>query len=319
MNDFSSPSTDEPIIGNPRVHVEGRENYERNHKASDWFAHNSKPTSDAKPDSRLRSEAARDNALKNRGSMNENMQGYANPPISRSLHPRGVKPEAQEIAAGNQGDGMKNLIENYGNLEVSPRPVPKVKGADAEEYLQRQQGSTKVLLDHYSTAPIPANELPPKHRFGIGAEEIAEKHKGERMGPLMRLEGTKTPREPKQGRLHQESTGSGWDEDPPQHRMRPEGEGIAQRNSADSINEIILQNNNDLPQKKTPKVLKHMTVSENTRKTPPNRVRLDGVRNMEKARNQEEMSAIMHGSPVQQQRPDSAKKHLPHLQRSELW
>lgn len=55
------------------------------------------------------------------------------------------------------------------------------------------------------------------------------------------------------------------------------------------------------------------------RKTPQNRVRLDGVRNMERARNQDEMSAIMHGSPVQQARPDSGRKILPHMQRSELW
>ncbi|XP_059144471.1 uncharacterized protein LOC131931659 [Physella acuta] len=318
MNEFSSPCTDEPLLANPRVHVEGRENYERNHKASDWFAHNDSP-GEVKPEARLRSEAARENAMKNRGSMNENMQGYANPAPVRNIHPRGVKPEAQDIAELNKGDGMRNLIENYGNLEVSPRPAPKVKGSDAEEYQQRQHGSTKLLLDHYSTEPIPASEQPPKPRLGLGAEEIADKHKGERMGPLMRLEGTKTPREPKQGRLHQVSAGSGWDEIPPQHRMRPEGEGIAQKNSADSISEIMLQNNMGVPQKTAPKVMKHMSESPTPRKPPQNRVRLDGVRNMERARNQDEMSAIMHGSPVQQARPDSGRKVLPHMQRSELW
>ncbi|XP_055867727.1 uncharacterized protein LOC106057156 isoform X1 [Biomphalaria glabrata] len=319
MNEFSSPCTDEPLVANPRVHVEGREYYERNHKSSDWFGHDNSVTSDPKPEARLRSDAAKENALKNRGCMNENMQGYANPPLVRNIHPRGVKGDAKDIAEGNKGDGMKNLIENYGNLEVSARPNPKVKGADAEEYLQRQHGSTKVLLDHYSTDPIPASELPPKPRLGIGAEEIAEKHKGEKMGPLMRLEGTKTPREPKQGRLHQQSVGSGWDEIPPQNRMRPEGENIAQKNSADSINDLF-RNNHVEPSKKTPtKVLQHMTESGTPRKTPPSRVRLDGVRNMERARNQDEMSAIMHGSPTQQVRPDSGKKHLPHMQRSELW
>ncbi|KAH9488318.1 hypothetical protein Btru_063772 [Bulinus truncatus] len=318
MNEFSSPCTDEPLVANPRVHVEGREYYERNYKSSDWFGHDNSVTSDPKPEARLRTEAARENAIKNRGSMDENLQGYANPPLVRNIHPRGVKGDAKDIAEGNKGDGMKNLIENYGNLEVSPRPIPKVKGSDAEEYLQRQHGSTKVLLNHFSTDPVPSSELPPKPRLGIGADEIADRHKGERMGPLMRLEGTKTPREPKVGRLHQQSQNGGWDEIPPQHRMRPEGETIAQKNSADSISNIM-QTNHELPQKKTPtKVLQHLSESPSGRKAPQNRVRLDGVRNMEKARNQEEMSAIMHGSPNQLPRPDSAKKHLPHLQRSEL-
>ncbi|RUS89952.1 hypothetical protein EGW08_002304 [Elysia chlorotica] len=325
MNDFSSGCTDEPMAGNRRVHEEGRENYERNNRGNDWFGHDMGPGPSTKqappPEARLRSEAARENALKNRGTMGDSMTGYANPPVERTIHPRGVKPEAAQIAAGNTGGGMKNLIENYGNLGLSDRPAPKVKGSDAEEYLERQHGSTKVLLNHYSTDPIPAGEMPKQPRLGVGAEEIADKHKGEGMGPLMRLEGKKTPREPKISRLHQTSDGGGWDEIPPQSRMRPEGEDIAQKNSADSMGEILAQDNTSVPQRHEVKQPKHLEVSHTPRSMPQARVRLDGIRNMERARNHDEMSAIMHGSPVQgaPPRPSSGRRMMPHMQRSELW
>ncbi|GFR82964.1 hypothetical protein ElyMa_004111800, partial [Elysia marginata] len=340
MNDFSSPCADEPLAGNPRVHREGREYYERNNRGNDWFGHDEGPgqgsaPQQVPPEARLRSEAARENALKNRGSMADSMTGYANPPEKRTIHPRGVKPEAAEIAAGNAGGGMKNLIENYGNLGMSDRPAPKVKGSDAEEYLERQHGSTKVLLNHYSTDPIPATELPKQPRLGVGADEIAEKHKGEKMGPLMRLEGKKTPREPKISRLHQTSNGGGWDELRPQSRMRPEGEDIAHKNSIDSMGDILAQDNTaeamkSLTRRKLLSLIKtgghdSGVYSEHNEKfggrsTPQARVRLDGIRNMERARNQDEMSAIMHGSPVQNQppRPSSGRRVLPHMQRSEL-
>lgn len=55
-----------------------------------------------------------------------------------------------------------------------------------------------------------------------------------------------------------------------------------------------------------------------SRQIPPHRVRLDGVQNLEKASNQTEMSAIMHGRPTDY-RDNSGKKVLPHLRKSELW
>jgi len=195
-----------------------------------------------------------------------------------------------------------------------------VKGCEAEEYKEREKGS-KYLMNHYSTEPIPANEQPPPARLGLGGDAVAEKHQGKGMGPLLRLEGKKSAREVKQGKLHQTSTGSGWDEAPPQNRMRPEGEDIAVKNSSDSVNDIILQNNVSPPQRKDPKVLKHMTESESPRRAPQQRVVGDGIRNMEKANNHDEMSAIMHGSPnANPARPTSGRRAMPaHLQRSELW
>ncbi|CAG5123873.1 unnamed protein product [Candidula unifasciata] len=299
-----------------RVHEDGRENYERSIKPSGWYTDNSL-SNEYKPDVRLRSDTARDIAVKNRGCMQDNLQGYADPPVVKSIHPRGIKPEARRIAEVNKGLELKCLLDNYGKLANEPRPGPKVYGSEAEEYKEREHGSTKFLLNHFSTDPIPVSEMPPPHRLRLGGEEIAEKHKGEQMGPIMRLEGKRTPKEPKISRLHQESTGSGWDEAPPHHRIRPEAEQIAQKNSADSINEIILQNGFTPPQRKAAKILKHLTESPTTRKTPPHRVRLDGVEIMEKAMNQTEMSAIMHGCPKSLLL--SGQKVVPHLQKSQLW
>jgi len=118
--------SDMPLAGNSRVHVEGKEYYDRNSKSSGWYAHGSNGFIESRPEARLRSEAAKSNALKNRGHMNECMQGYANSAPQRASHPRGVKGEAAAIAQANKGGGMKNLIENYGNLSVEPVPGPKV-------------------------------------------------------------------------------------------------------------------------------------------------------------------------------------------------
>ncbi|BFZ06086.1 hypothetical protein BsWGS_09125 [Bradybaena similaris] len=318
MLDFSSQALDKVLPGHPRVHEGGREYYERNIKTCDWFTH-SNTSAESKPDARLRTGTARDIAVRNRGCIPENLQGYADPPVVRSIHPRGVKPEAHRIAEVNKGRELKCLLDNYGKLGVLPKPGPKVNGSEAEEYKEREQGSTKFLLNHFSTDPIPASELPPPHRLRLGGEEIAEKHKGEQMGPILRLEGKKTPKEPKMRRLHQVSTGSGWDEAPPHHRTRPEAEEIAQKNSADSINEIILQNVFTPPQRKAPKILKHLAESPTPHKPAPHRVRLDGVEILEKALNQTEMSAIMHGCPKSLLGHSGIQKVLPHLQKSQLW
>ena len=58
-----------------------------------------------------------------------------------------------------------------------------------------------------------------------------------------------------------------------------------------------------------------------SRRAPQQRVVGDGIKNMEKANNHEEMSAIMHGSQsANPPRPTSGRRAMPaHLQRSELW
>lgn len=321
VNAFSGPCSDMPVNGNSRVHTEGRENYERSQVSGNWMSsttngHAAEPSRGP----RVKGGAAEENAARNRGVMSESISGgYHNPPPQRNIHARAVKGEGAAIAAGNKGGGMKNLIENYGNLGIEPCPGPKVKGSEAEEYAEREKGS-KYIMNHYSPNPIPGNEMPRPARLGLGGGDVAEKHKGNGMGPLMRLEGQKSHRDPKQGKLHMTSNCGGWDETPPASRMRPEGEGIAQKNSEDHMNEIMLQNTASPPQRSQSKMLNHMKESESPRNTPKQRVHHDGIRNMEKACNREDMSAIMHGSPSGgQPRPASGKKILPHLKRSELW
>lgn len=109
-NGFTSPSTDEPLAGNPRVHVEGRENYERNNKSSDWFAHSGAAT-EPRSESRHMSDAAKANALKNRGSVLETLKGY---PDEAGSH--GSKP-VQENA-----DGTNSINEKLHDLAVSSAP-----------------------------------------------------------------------------------------------------------------------------------------------------------------------------------------------------
>ena len=75
------------------------------------------------------------------------MGGYADPPIKSNLHPRAVKGEAAEIAESNKGGGMKNLLENYGNLSLEERNGPKVKGDEASEYAERNHGSVSIDLN----------------------------------------------------------------------------------------------------------------------------------------------------------------------------
>ena len=77
------------------------------------------------------------------------MAGYPDVPVKFSIHPRAVKPEALENAESNNGSGVKNLIENYGQLSLdNEHPLPKVKGEEAKEYSERNHGrvSTFFLL-----------------------------------------------------------------------------------------------------------------------------------------------------------------------------
>lgn len=81
----------------------------------------------------------------NHGVMDEMMGGYPDPPAQAPIHPRAVKGEAAEIADASKGTGMRDLLENYGNLDLNnDKPAPKVKGDEASEYAERNHG--KVVL-----------------------------------------------------------------------------------------------------------------------------------------------------------------------------
>lgn len=71
------------------------------------------------------------------------MGGYPDPPMKQELHPRAVKSEAASIAEANKGGDMKNLLEEYGNLEVADKPAPRIKGSEANEYAERNHGNVR--------------------------------------------------------------------------------------------------------------------------------------------------------------------------------
>lgn len=192
----------------PRVKPEASSYAERNRGNMErWFDYSGNDGYESpRPVGRAVTSEGQNNAEMNKGCMSELMGGYANPVPERTVHPRAVKGEAAEIAEQSKGGAMKNLIDNYGNMSIDQPKAHKVHGAEAEEYAERNHGTVNKLMDNYGNL---TPEHPPPQKVSYGGEEVAEKYKGAGMGPLLRMEGQKTPHEPKQGHLHQESQGAG--------------------------------------------------------------------------------------------------------------
>ncbi|PVD18464.1 hypothetical protein C0Q70_21013 [Pomacea canaliculata] len=303
----------------PRLRPEGAAYAERNRGNMErWFDYsdNVNNYTSPRPGERLRTDTARKIAEVNKGCMDEMMGGYADPPIQRQIHPRGIKPEATAIAEANKGDGMRVVLEDYANLDIHEPTGPKVHGAEAKEYADRNHGQVDHIINNYGVVTPTA---PPPPKVGLGGQDNLEKAQGAGMGPILRMEGNKTPHEPKIGRLHQESQDGGWDEVLPASRTRPEAENIAIKNSNDSMYGL-LRNDNVQPVSpaKDLKTLPHMKESPSPRKlTTPPRMRPEGMKNYERAHNQSEMSAILRGEG--DNRTATPQRNLRHLQRSELW
>lgn len=298
----------------PRIKPEAASYADRNRGGLErWFDYSGNDNYESpRPAGRTVTVEGQKNAEMNKGCMSEIMGGYADPPIERVIHPRGVKAEAQEIAEQNKGGGMRNLIENYGNLGLSDRPGPKVHGYQAEEYAERNHGVVDNLMNNYGNH---TPEAPPPQKVSYGGEEVAAKHQGAGMGPVLRMEGEKTPHEAKQGLLHKESQGPGWDENPPAVRMRPEAEDIMDKNSQDQMGNLM-RGEVDPPTVRETKTLKHLQVTETPRpQTSPLRTRPEAMHNYHKNQSSE-MSAIMHGESSS---GTPVRKVNRMMQRSENW
>ncbi|XP_069104792.1 uncharacterized protein [Argopecten irradians] len=300
----------------PRVRPEAEEYANRNRGGMDkWFDYSQNSNYESpRPMERLRSDDARRNATTNKGCMGELLGGYADPPMERKVHPRGVTGDAADIAQNNKGGAMRNLIENYGNMSVEAQPVPKVKGEYAEEYAERNHnGKMETLINHYGTL---TPDQAPAPKVSYGGEEVAEKYKGAGMGPLLRQEDEHYYQEPKVSKLHQASEGPGWDENPPAYRMRPEAEGIAEKNT-ETNSDKLMRGEVLPPTVRTPKLPLHMQESESPRPvTSPLRTRPEGLNNFQRNQNGSEMAAIMRGENTNSSVP---KKMNRNLVRSELW
>lgn len=301
----------------PRVKPEAEEYANRNRGGMDkWFDYSQTDGYESpRPVERLRTDDARRNANTNKGSMNELLGGYADPPMQRKLHPRIVKGDAAETAQNNKGGAMKSLFEDYGNLSVEAKPPPKVKGDDAEEYAVRNRnGKMDTLINHYGTLP-PEDKPAPKVYYG--GEEVAEKYKGAGMGPLLRMEEGPSHQDPRISKLHQASEGPGWDENPPAYRTRPEAEDIAEKNAETNLDKLM-RGEVQPPTVRTPKQPLHMQESETLPTvTSPQRTRPEAMNNFQRNQNGSEMAAIMRG----EQTADSSmpKKMNRNLLRSENW
>ncbi|KAK7090723.1 uncharacterized protein [Littorina saxatilis] len=318
-------STDGEYVPSPRPHPrlrpEGAAYAERNRGTMErWFDYsdNVDNYNSPRPGEKLRTDTARKIAQTNKGVMDEMMGGYPDPPIQPAVHPRAVKGEAAEIAESNKGGGMRNLIENYGNLSVeNDRPAPKVKGNEASEYAERNHGKMDHIINNYGVVTPPER---PQPKVSYGGHENLDKAQGADMGPLLRMEGNKTPKEPRQRTLHQESQGGSWDEVPPAHRIRPEGEGIVAKQTSDHMFDIMRTDNGPVNPVKDQKKPQPAQMQESTSPRGNNLPRTrpgEGLRNYERAHNQSEMSAILRGEV--DRRPSTPARNVRHLQRSELW
>lgn len=193
----------------PRVKPEAEEYAQRNRGGMDkWFDYSNNTNYESpRPVERLPSTEAQRNATTNKGCMNELMGGYADPPMQRTIHPRGVKGEAAETAQANKGGAMRSLMENYGNMGLDSKPAPKVKGEFAEEIEQRNHGGKmNNLMNNYGHL---TPDTMPQPKVSYGGEEVAEKYRGAGMGAVLRQEEREPDLEPKYSRLHQASEGPG--------------------------------------------------------------------------------------------------------------
>ena len=106
---------------------------------------------------RIKPEAAA-NAAKNRGMMQDSMEGYLDTPRKRGV--RRVKPEAEGVAHKNKGS-MDQLIGNYGNLTPSARTNSKAVHGDGVQIAQKGKNSEmQNLIGSYGQLEISGRPVP---------------------------------------------------------------------------------------------------------------------------------------------------------------
>lgn len=300
-----------------RIKPEAEEFANRNRGTMDkWFDYSQNQRYESpRPGERLRTEEAKKVAEVNKGVMNECMGGYADPPVKKPIHPRSVKAEAAEMAERGKGGAMKDLMVNYGNMNLEEgRQGPKVKGMDAEEYAERNKGTVSKLMNNYADVPLPEQPAP---KVYYGGEEVLDKYQGKDMGPMLRMEGRLPQHEPKVSRLHKESEGPGWDENPPAVRARPEGDRVADKYHDQHVKNLKVMDMEAPPPTVRPtKVPVHLQESGTPRpKTSPTRTRPEGRFSYQKNQSSE-MFSIMKGESNQASTPRKVNRMM---QRSENW
>ena len=135
--DYNSPRPE------PRVKPEAVESAEKSKGAMGDFMQGYPAPAEKKDGPRIRPEA-QVNAERNQGSFNKVIGG--DPPSSRAADGgRAVKSEAQNNAQRNKGT-LSNLMENYGNMNVSDRPAPRLQNDAARQNAARNQGINNLIM-----------------------------------------------------------------------------------------------------------------------------------------------------------------------------
>ena len=117
----------------------------------------------ARPLVRIKPEGAA-NAAKNRGNMDEFMEGYLDTPKKHGQ--RRIRPEAEEFASRNRGTTSKVIT---GEMPSSVRKHPRVS-SDAAKYADRNHGTSSVIG---SFDALQVSGTPIKHRSKEAAANAA--------------------------------------------------------------------------------------------------------------------------------------------------
>lgn len=119
--------------------------------------------------------------------MNECMGGYVDFFVKKFIYLRSVKVEVVEMVERGKGGVMKDLMVNYGNMNLEEgRQGLKVKGMDVEEYVERNKGIVSKLMNNYVDVLLLEQSV---FKVYYGGEEILDKYQGKDMGLMLRMEG----------------------------------------------------------------------------------------------------------------------------------
>ncbi len=125
----------------PRVKPEAEQTFEKN-KGIMSECMGGYPDAPAKKDVRRVKPEAEDIAKRNKGLVDKVITGELAPSKSSGFS-RAVKAEAVHNMQRNQGT-LKNLMESYGELQVSGRPVPRLNTTAAKEIAEKNKGTLDI-------------------------------------------------------------------------------------------------------------------------------------------------------------------------------
>ncbi|KAL8585911.1 hypothetical protein ACOMHN_061072 [Nucella lapillus] len=290
---------------NPRLRPEGAAYAERNRGTMErWFDYTDNGSSGGKAN----------------GTSGGGQYGSQVPWAQSEEIPENAKKSMTTGQGGRVGEGlmadsleegaMQDLMQKSSELSLSSVRGP---AEEAKEYAERNRGTMDHIINNYGVSTPPQN--PPQNPWGAQESTSTGTQGPETEAPHP---PAAEPQSPRQRTLHQESQGRTWDESRPAPRIRPDGESIAMKNTADSMFGIM--NNNDASAQAAPHHPSRQNEESSTEPQSASQPRArpgDGMKNYEKAHDQSEMAAILRGEGDSKR--GTSARNIRHLQRSELW